>query len=318
MKHTVVVFVHGLFSSSRVWTHFRELIEVDPELSGLDLLDFEYPSPKVNLNPLRSIPDFDVLADSLQTYLETRAAHYSNVILVSHSQGGLIVQRYLARTVMGARGDDLKRIRRVVMFACPNSGSEIFLLARRRAMFWHHPQERELRPINESVGTAQQVVINRVVHAQRIASDQCPVLVHAYAGERDNIVKPASAKGVFPDTGVLPGDHFSIIQPDSTVHRSYLALKKDIIEAISSSALYADRPVAPPPVSPDAHASPDSGNKIIASTASEIPDLSLAAPNEEAVIARWNPASRTLDFILTPETALAWIRNLGEEKSSDD
>lgn len=213
MKQAVVVFVHGLFSSSRTWTPFRDLIASDPDFAELSLLDFEYPSPKFNLNPLRQIPDFDVLADSLRTYLETEAADYSEMVLVSHSQGGLIIQRYLARMVMGARGNDLERIRRVIMFACPNSGSEIFLLARRRAIFWSHPQERELRPINESVGTAQQVVINRVVHAQRIASDQCPVSIHAYAGERDNVVTPTSAKGVFPDTGILPGDHFSIIQP---------------------------------------------------------------------------------------------------------
>jgi pimeloyl-ACP methyl ester carboxylesterase len=316
MKQTVVVFVHGLFSSGQTWSSFHDLMVSDSELADLDLLDFEYPSPKFRLNPLRAIPDFDVLADSLRTYLETEAADYPNVILVSHSQGGLIVQRYLARTVMGGRGNDLKRIRRVVMFACPNSGSELFLVVRRRVPFWSHPQERELRPINESVSATQQVVINRIVHAQRTSSDQCGVPVHVYAGEQDNVVTPTSAKGVFPDTGVLPGDHFTIIQPDSTRHRAYLALKGILLGALTppipqlgqTGVSFAESSEIPNPDSSDSAAKP---TRIHSS------DLAPGV-NESTVIAKWNPTSRTLDFILTPETALAWIRQLGEEKPSDD
>ena len=314
MKEAVVIFVHGLFSSRDAWSSFRNLIISDPDLAELDLLDFEYPSPKFNLNPLKRIPDFDVLADSLRTYLETEAASYSNVVLVSHSQGGLIVQRYMARIVMGGRGDDLKRIRQVVMFACPNSGSEIFIAARRHALFWSHPQERELRPINESVGATQEVVINRIVHAQRAASDQCRVPIHVYAGEQDNIVTPASARGVFPDAGVLPGDHFTIIRPDSTRHRTYLALKGILLRSLSlpHSQIPQD---SVSPVEPDASKTLGLSDSSMVRIDSSIPP---AAADESTVIAKWNPTTRTLDFILTPETALAWIRQLGEEKASDD
>jgi pimeloyl-ACP methyl ester carboxylesterase len=104
---------------------------------------------------LKRIPDFNTLADSLGTFLET--LRHPNVVIVSHSQGGLIAQRYLARMVMNARGRELLRIRRVVMFACPNSGSEIFLTLRRAALAWSHPQERQLRPLDEAVSEAQRV-----------------------------------------------------------------------------------------------------------------------------------------------------------------
>lgn len=232
LKRTAVVFVHGLFSSGKAWSQFRCLLADDEDLAELRLLGFEYPSPKFVLNPLRRIPDFNILAESLRTFLEeTEAAEYESIVLVSHSQGGLIVQRYLAQSVMGARGHELTRIKRVVMFACPNSGSEIFILVRRALAFWYQPQERHLRPLNEAVGSAQQVVINRIVHAAGVASDRCQISVRAYAGEEDNVVTPVSAKGVFPDTGVLPGDHSSIIRPDSRSHRSYLALKRNLLQA---------------------------------------------------------------------------------------
>ncbi|SEG83477.1 Alpha/beta hydrolase family protein [Thermomonospora echinospora] len=239
MQQVAVVFVHGLFSSARTWGAFRYLVETDPDLAGLELFDFEYPSPKFRLNPLKRIPDFTTLADSLQTFLET--LEHAQVILVSHSQGGLIVQRYLARMVMGARGHELARIRRVVMFACPNSGSEIFLTLRRSVPGWRHPQERQLRPLDEAVAETQRVVINRVIHAGKVASDQCPVPVRAYAGEEDNVVTPASARGVFPHTGVLPGDHFSIIRPDSASHRAYLTLKDNITAALRPPTTAANR-----------------------------------------------------------------------------
>jgi TPR repeat protein/pimeloyl-ACP methyl ester carboxylesterase len=234
MKRVAIVFVHGLFSSAHTWDAFRDLIQADQELAGIDLFDFEYPSPKIRLNPLKRIPDFNTLADSLQTLLET--LQHPVMILVSHSQGGLIVQRYLARMVMNARGRELERIRRVVMFACPNSGSQFFLTLRKATPAWSHPQERQLRPLNDAVSETQRVVINRVVHASSISSDQCPVDVRAYAGEEDNVVTPASALGVFPNTGVLPGDHFSIIQPDSTDHRAYQVLKANIRAILPASA----------------------------------------------------------------------------------
>jgi pimeloyl-ACP methyl ester carboxylesterase len=46
VERVAVVFVHGLFSSARAWSVFRSLIQADRDLTGIDLFDFEYPSPK--------------------------------------------------------------------------------------------------------------------------------------------------------------------------------------------------------------------------------------------------------------------------------
>jgi len=140
--------------------------------------------------------------------------------------------------------------------------------------------------------------------------------MHVYAGEQDNVVTPTSAKGVFPDTGVLPGDHFTIIQPDSIRHRAYLALKGILIGAVSlpiSQVSQAELSLAESGEIPN----PDPSDGSAKSTKIHSSDLP-SGVDESTVIAKWNPTSRTLDFILTPETALAWIRQLGEEKSSDD
>jgi anti-sigma regulatory factor (Ser/Thr protein kinase) len=153
------------------------------------------------------------------------ATPYEKLAIVTHSQGGLIVQRFLAQMVQNGKGLELQRIRVVVMFACPNSGAEILLTLRRSAWYWNQPQERELRPLNELASETHQVVVNRIVHARRVSPEQCPITIVAYAGDQDNVVKPGPARGIFPDTGMLPGDHFTIIQPDSHEHIAFKALK---------------------------------------------------------------------------------------------
>lgn len=245
MSGAGVVFVHGLFSSRTVWESFENLILQDPDLSRLELLNFEYRSPKVRLNPARRIPDFDDLGDSLATFIRIDAAHLSNVALVSHSQGGLVVQRYLARTLTAGRGLELERIRQVVMFACPNDGSEFALSLRRVVQSWlRSPQERDLAPLTIAVTEARSTVLNRIVHAQGRSAHEYPIAIHVYAGDADNIVKPQSAHSVFPQAGTLPGDHGSIIRPDGPRHRSFTTLRRHLLD-LSEPGASNDRSAEP-------------------------------------------------------------------------
>jgi pimeloyl-ACP methyl ester carboxylesterase len=239
-----VVLVHGFLSSARTWDAFAGLLTHDVELTSVRSETFEYASPLVSLNPARRIPDLDDIADNLATYLTHDLADRPHLVLVTHSQGGLVVQRYLARTLRAAHGRDLSRIRRVVMFACPNAGSAFLLPARR---FFRHPQEVDLRPINRAITEAQEVVLHRVIGASEATDTTWPIPVVAYAGDQDDIVPPASAKSVFTDTGVLPGDHFTIIQPDGPHHRSYVALKSNLQSALSDAAALHNSTAVPAP-----------------------------------------------------------------------
>jgi pimeloyl-ACP methyl ester carboxylesterase len=225
-----VVFVHGFLSAPATWDRFVDLLSGDPELAGFQWRTFGYASPRFSLDPRRRIPDLDEVADSLRTYLVHDLPAGSPVVLVSHSMGGLVVQRMLARTLAEGRGRELTRIRRIVMFACPNSGSELLLLFRRWWWFWFHRQERELRPIHKAVIEAQRAVLGRVVHARDYGPDRCRIPVVAVAGESDGIVTPASALSVFPDAWIVAGDHGEVIRPDSRQHRSYTLLKAQLRE----------------------------------------------------------------------------------------
>jgi hypothetical protein len=236
-----VVFIHGLFSSARTWSAFNALMRDDPALAGFDRFEFEYWSPVFRFNPLRRIPDYTAIADTLLTFLETRTADYRKIVLVTHSQGGLIVQRYLARRLAVGQGEQLRRIRRIVMYACPNYGSQALFALRKYAKLWVHPQERTLRPFNEEIHETRRIVHLQVVNATATTSSTAPIPMAVYAGNMDGIVPLASAQDLFPDAAALPGDHSTIIKPDSPDHLSFLALRRHLLQLVEPQPNGADQ-----------------------------------------------------------------------------
>lgn len=251
MPATAVVFIHGLFSGPKTWDAFRGLISTDPDLEDFTTFAFGYPSPIAEPDPRRRIPDYDAIADALALFFERDISAFNSVILVTHSQGGLIAQRYLAQMLQSGRGLELARISRVIMFSCPNDGADFLLGLRRNLWIWRHAQERQLRPLNERVAEARRVVLERAVYATSISASTCPISFSVYAGLSDNVVKRDSAKGAFPVGGTLPGDHNSIIAPDSHEHPSFRALKWDLTHSTKIQLVTEPSPAPQPPPSSD-------------------------------------------------------------------
>lgn len=228
-----VVFVHGLFSSPKTWDALVTILDADDTLPFVSALRVDYASPKFRIRPDRRIPDFNDLAERMKTFLKVQAKNYDRLVLVAHSQGGLVVQRYLARMLSEGQGLELARIKGVVLFACPNDGSE-FALSLRRSWWQRNPQERELRPFADQVKDAQRTVIRQIVHATELGPSTCPIPFWVYGGTEDNVVVRSSAQSAFPTVAMLPGDHNSIIQPTSHDGPVYLALREHLLEARSA------------------------------------------------------------------------------------
>jgi pimeloyl-ACP methyl ester carboxylesterase len=242
-KPGAVVFVHGIFGGPETWSALLPQLGRDRYVERFfDLELFNYASPKVLFHPLRRIPDFGEVANVLDTALQKdeRFCERSCLVLVGHSQGGLIIQRMLVDAVRDGRANErLARIRSVVLFATPNGGSELFLSARRTLdPLWQHPQERMLRPFNEQIANMHSVLLERVVYAQRATTNSRPIRFDVYTGDTDGVVPAHSARGLFPHSGTLPGDHFSIVRPSNpkalvvlalaeACHRAFNALEPD-------------------------------------------------------------------------------------------
>ncbi|GGT56847.1 hypothetical protein GCM10010271_70790 [Streptomyces kurssanovii] len=235
LRQAAIVFVHGLFSSTATWTPLQQELSAVPAVADqFDFLFFEYATRPVTWNPLRRMPDLDTVAESLRGFIGDFTAEHERIVLVTHSQGGLVSQRFLSRMLQAGRGRDLAKIRRLVMFACPNNGSDLFLLARKGLIpMTRNTQERELKPLQTSVLETQRRVLDGIVRSMDVSRDRCPIPIVAYAGESDNVVVPSSAAGFFPETGVLPGDHFSVIRPSGPDSRLIHAVRKELARALA-------------------------------------------------------------------------------------
>lgn len=230
-----VVFIHGFKSSPSVWNPFLRLIAQDPKLAFAKPLAFGYSTGLWSFSALRNMPTFDTVADSLKEFLVSEGERYSRLMLVTHSQGGLVAQRYLSRMLTEGKGKDLQRIRGVVMFACPNSGSQLGLSIR-RWFLRSNPQEQQLRPFSEQITDTHRTILADIVGAKEVTARTCPIPFHVYTGETDGVVSRASAQSVFREAAVLPGDHFTIVRPDSHSHRTYVSLKRHILLAATDTS----------------------------------------------------------------------------------
>jgi pimeloyl-ACP methyl ester carboxylesterase len=264
-----VVFVHGLFSSPETWAPMASALAQDQDIAHRVRVDlFSYSSPKVQFNPLRRIPNLNSIASTLDVYLNSSIPADEPIILVGHSQGGLVIQKYMVDLLRDGRGLELQRVQGVALYATPNSGSEFFLTTRRAFGGWlNHPQEKELRPFVESLADTHRQFVKFVVFARASGTHEYAVPIYAFGGAEDAVVSPASAKSVFPNGGILPGTHTSIIRPQDAEDSRYRVLRNIIAETLTKLGAdstseasietlipieaIADAPMSPPAVTSD-------------------------------------------------------------------
>ena len=171
----------------------------------------------------------------LATEYTTVLKDVSDIAIVSHSQGGLVLQRFLEWMLNQGKGRDLSRIRTIVMLACPNGGSEYLESARHVLGLGRHPQVGSLDVLDRRIADTQRRILGDIVRADGVSDHQCHIPFHVYAGSSDNIVKPASAQGAFPGASTLAGDHFSILNPAAPNNRTAESVKHHILTDLAAS-----------------------------------------------------------------------------------
>lgn len=230
-----LVFVHGLFSGPAAWDEFTRVLRDDPDMRDVQVHTFAYKTPKLLLRPDRRIPELDTIAEQFRTFLVSDLRDAASIVIVTHSQGGLVVQRMLHRVISDAGAAQLRRIKSIVMFSCPNSGSAFFLSLRRILFMGRHSQEKQLRPLDRGVIEAQRTVLRSVVHARQAKQTSYRIPIIACGAASDNIVPDYVATSVFPDKQVVPGDHSSVIRPKDHDSPSY-TIVRNVLLAPSSQA----------------------------------------------------------------------------------
>jgi hypothetical protein len=179
------------------------------------------------------IPDYNDIAQSFDAYLQVHVPR-GDMAVVTHSQGGLLLQRFLAWMLNEGRGRELARIKMIVMLSCPNEGSEYLRSIRAAARFGRHAQARDLRTLSGDVAAARRTVLTQIVNASAVNERECPIPIYVYAGSSDKVVLRTSAQGSFPRAGTLPGNHFSILDSDAPENITFPKLKAHLLEAFTA------------------------------------------------------------------------------------
>ena len=250
MVDATLVTVHGFWSDPTTWDRLSAVWRADDELAGLKIHGFGYPSPRKPSLPFSGtrVPDFGDIAQMLAAEYATVLARASSVTFVTHSQGGLILQRFLAWMVSEGRACELARIQTIVTLACPNGGSQYFASIRHALGYGRHPQAADLEVLSKQVADTQRAVLARIVHASGFDDHQCRIPFYVYAGGSDGIVPAASAQAAFPGAGTLAGNHFTILDPAAPGNRTADVIKHHILDNLAerppASAQETELPVA--------------------------------------------------------------------------
>jgi pimeloyl-ACP methyl ester carboxylesterase len=237
---SLIVFVHGFGSSRACWTPLLELLRVDERVTArYEFECFEYPTAWFSFNPLRRIPRLRELGRALREFIDSPRFGGRELVLVGHSQGGLVIQSYLAELLEAGQGDRLAAIRQVVLIATPNLGSALLSPLRRLlGAILPNPQERTLRVLDPEIADIRAVITARVVGAQRRSAHAWPVPVTCFYGLQDGVVVEASARGPFRQVVPLEGDHFSILRPQGAEDRRYQEFVEALLEPAPHDAVY--------------------------------------------------------------------------------
>src|SRR5262245_32042471 len=211
----VVLFVHGFGSSSKSWQPLLNLFEEDARItSRYDFMTWDYPTTWVNLSVLGRIPRLQELGRGLGDRIALDDIQDRELTLVGHSQGGLVIQSWIAEMLQRGEGSRLKHVRQVVLFATPSHGSTVAMGLRRiLSTFFTNPQERTLRVLSPEIADIVDVIRSRVVEATKDGDNSWRIPIHAFCGLEDGIVLEASARGVFDSVFSVRGNHFTILQP---------------------------------------------------------------------------------------------------------
>jgi pimeloyl-ACP methyl ester carboxylesterase len=235
-NQTAIVFVHGLFGDFReTWGRFPELICQDAELNHCDVICWGYPSSV--LGPLikflgHQVPTIDQVSEALRTDLENTqiAGKYTDLILVGHSMGGLVLMKLilsLRETLQenakiteedaDQRKRLLRRVKHLVLYATPTQGVQL------PKMPWRHRQI-------VSLGDRSQFITD-VTKGWQKKDLQTTVPVKGVVGLQDNAVTEQSASAFWRDVKTAPGNHTEVVKPGDRSHTSFDILRQVICDS---------------------------------------------------------------------------------------
>jgi hypothetical protein len=230
---TLVVLVHGLSGGGyETWGQLPERLFSGADGPAVDIGVYDYRSGR--RRPLGRTSDFEFWTRQLGGHLRDLAAEYSDIFLVGHSMGGLLIET-VARDYLQTRAFDGEEgsgaLAALVVVASPRAGSgwAVPLLGPLR------PEIRILKRLNARSAGVATFYATRVERRNVAAAAPGIVVLPVYAalGGSDRLVSYFSATFGVPATQQrhLEAGHSSIVRPAPWDAELIGWLHRDVITA---------------------------------------------------------------------------------------
>lgn len=218
-SNAAILFVHGFLGDpSSTWRGFPGFLIGEPCLKNWDVFSFGY-TTRARWDILgiwEADPSISILAGLLRTTASLSPLdQYQALAIIAHSMGGLVVQRALVD-----QPEFGQRVQFVLLFGTPSNGL-IKAVPGRVAK-----QQLDDMAVGSSFLTAL-----RKRWAERYRGG-FPFYFRTAAGETDQFVPPNSSHDAFPldVREVVPGNHLSMVKPDSASSPSVQLVVKAICQ----------------------------------------------------------------------------------------
>lgn len=225
-EKTLLLFIHGLGGDQSTWGIFPTLIEQDEDLSSrVEVAFYGYPTRLIRL-PLpwsKNSSRIQDLSKGIRTEFGARFKRHSRVIIVAHSMGGLIAQKYIIEELK----ENLSlKVTDLVLFAVPVTGASIAGWG--DLLSFRHFHLRQLRKESET--------LESISSDWRAMGCNAKVRVVAVHGGQDKVV-PRILDSACRSEFIADADHQSIVKPASKDSTAFLIVRNLIIEQVSEGQL---------------------------------------------------------------------------------
>jgi pimeloyl-ACP methyl ester carboxylesterase len=217
-RKLLVLFIHGLGGDgTTTWGIFPELLRADPDFdTKIDVALFRYPTQLIRWPFQEKSVRIQDLAASVRTEIDVRYKSYDEIVLVCHSMGGLIAQKYIISELKEKRSI---KVRGIILYGIPQSGAD---LARWGSLIsWRHWHLKQLRKGSDLLQSIQEDWAH--------FKFQPTMEIRLVSGGQDVVVTSDDNSNTLfiPDKG-----HINLVKPASATDTAYLALKELLIDIL--------------------------------------------------------------------------------------
>jgi predicted esterase len=223
-EKTLLLFIHGLGGDRTTWGKFPTLIEQDEELSPhVEIAFYGYPTRLIRLPWSKNSSRIQDLSKGIRTEFEARFKRNSRVVIIAHSMGGLIAQKYIVEEL---KENLALKVTDLVLFAVPVTGAP--LAGWGNLFSFQHFHLRQLRKESE--------ILESISSDWRAMSCSAKVRVVTVHGGQDKIV-PRVLDSVCRSEFIADEDHQSIVKPASKDSTAFLIVRNLILEQVGEERL---------------------------------------------------------------------------------